>query len=91
MYTHKHTCTHINTHKHTCTHKNTHVYIHTYAFRCSNREVVVGDILVLSTGDIIVADGLVFERNTLKIFEGALTGESNAISKGKDSESELYL
>jgi magnesium-transporting ATPase (P-type) len=42
----------------------------------------VGDILVLSTGDIIVADGLVFERNTLKIFEGALTGESNAISKG---------
>jgi magnesium-transporting ATPase (P-type) len=50
--------------------------------RCSNRDVVVGDILVLSTGDIIVADGLVFERNTLKIFEGALTGESHAISKG---------
>mmetsp|Transcript_31673 Transcript_31673/g.77666 ORF Transcript_31673/g.77666 Transcript_31673/m.77666 type:complete len:1129 (-) Transcript_31673:386-3772(-) len=50
--------------------------------RVSNREVVVGDVLVLSTGDIIVADGLVFERNTLKIFEGALTGESHAISKG---------
>mmetsp|Transcript_24048 Transcript_24048/g.60400 ORF Transcript_24048/g.60400 Transcript_24048/m.60400 type:complete len:1187 (+) Transcript_24048:108-3668(+) len=49
----------------------------------SNRDVVVGDVLVLSTGDIIVADGLVFERNTLKIFEGALTGESHAISKGQ--------
>ncbi|EKX39660.1 hypothetical protein GUITHDRAFT_114157 [Guillardia theta CCMP2712] len=51
--------------------------------RVSNREVVVGDCVVLSTGDIICADGLVFERNTLKIFEGALTGESNAISKGQ--------
>jgi Ca2+ transporting ATPase len=50
--------------------------------RISNRDVVVGDVVVLSTGDIIVADGLVFERNTLKIFEGALTGESHAISKG---------
>uniref|UniRef100_A0A7S0ETC5 Calcium-transporting ATPase n=1 Tax=Hanusia phi TaxID=3032 RepID=A0A7S0ETC5_9CRYP len=51
--------------------------------RVSNREIVVGDCVVLSTGDIICADGLVFERNTLKIFEGALTGESNAISKGQ--------
>ncbi|EKX34203.1 hypothetical protein GUITHDRAFT_119620 [Guillardia theta CCMP2712] len=50
--------------------------------RVSTREIVVGDCVVLSTGDIICADGLVFERNTLKIFEGALTGESNAISKG---------
>ena len=53
-----------------------------FQIRVSTREIVVGDCVVLSTGDIICADGLVFERNTLKIFEGALTGESNAISKG---------
>ncbi|KAJ1482485.1 hypothetical protein T484DRAFT_1803807, partial [Baffinella frigidus] len=44
--------------------------------------VVVGDCVVLSTGDILCADGIIFERNTLKIFEGSLTGESHAIIKG---------
>eukprot|EP00286_Rhodomonas_abbreviata_P007986 CAMPEP_0181334288 /NCGR_PEP_ID=MMETSP1101-20121128/26162_1 /TAXON_ID=46948 /ORGANISM="Rhodomonas abbreviata, Strain Caron Lab Isolate" /LENGTH=1182 /DNA_ID=CAMNT_0023444219 /DNA_START=304 /DNA_END=3852 /DNA_ORIENTATION=- len=48
----------------------------------STREICVGDCVKLSTGDIICADGLVFERNTLKIYEGALTGESVSISKG---------
>jgi Ca2+ transporting ATPase len=50
--------------------------------RVSNRDIVVGDCVVLSTGDILCADGIIFERNTLKIFEGALTGESHAIIKG---------
>mmetsp|Transcript_6507 Transcript_6507/g.15343 ORF Transcript_6507/g.15343 Transcript_6507/m.15343 type:complete len:1163 (-) Transcript_6507:181-3669(-) len=50
--------------------------------RISNRDVVVGDCVVLSTGDILCADGIIFERNTLKIFEGSLTGESHAIIKG---------
>ena len=49
----------------------------------SVKEVVVGDTIVLSTGDILCADGLVYERNNLSIFEGPLTGESHPISKGK--------
>jgi magnesium-transporting ATPase (P-type) len=49
----------------------------------STREVVVGDTVVLSTGDILCADGIVYERNTLSIFEGPLTGESVPISKGQ--------
>jgi magnesium-transporting ATPase (P-type) len=49
----------------------------------STREVVVGDTVVLSTGDILCADGIVYERNTLSIFEGPLTGESHPIAKGQ--------
>ena len=49
----------------------------------STKEVVVGDTVVLSTGDILCADGIVYERNTLSIFEGPLTGESHPIAKGQ--------
>ena len=49
----------------------------------SVKDVVVGDTIVLSTGDILCADGIVFERNTLSIFEGPLTGESHPIAKGQ--------
>ena len=49
----------------------------------SVKEVVVGDTVVLSTGDILCADGIVWERNTLSIFEGPLTGESHPIAKGQ--------
>jgi Ca2+ transporting ATPase len=51
--------------------------------KISVKEVVVGDTIVLSTGDIICADGIVYERNTLSIFEGPLTGESHPIAKGQ--------
>jgi len=49
----------------------------------SVKEVVVGDTVVLSTGDILCCDGIVWERNTLSIFEGPLTGESHPIAKGQ--------
>ena len=43
--------------------------------------VVVGDILLLSAGDYICADGRVFESRGLKTEESAITGESLAIEK----------
>ena len=45
-------------------------------------DVVVGDILLLSAGDYICADGRVFESHSLQTEESAITGESLAIEKG---------
>lgn len=45
------------------------------------RELVQGDIVLLETGDYIPADGRVLESNALKVNEGMLTGESEAVEK----------
>ena len=47
----------------------------------SAEDVVVGDILLLSAGDYICADGRLFESHGLKTEESAITGESLAIEK----------
>ena len=47
----------------------------------SAEDVVVGDILLLSAGDYICADGRIFESYGLKTEESAITGESLAIEK----------
>ncbi len=44
-------------------------------------DVVVGDIIFLSSGDKIVADGRLIESNSLYVDESALTGESLAMQK----------
>ncbi len=44
-------------------------------------DVAVGDILLLSVGDYICADGRLFENHGLKTEESAITGESLAIEK----------
>ena len=49
--------------------------------RIPDYEVVAGDILVLKDGDPIAADARIFENNTLKINEAALTGESETVLK----------
>ena len=47
----------------------------------SAEDVVVGDILLLSAGDYICADGRIFESSGMKTEESAITGESLAIEK----------
>ena len=44
-------------------------------------EIVVGDLVILETGDKIVADGRLVECNGLKTDESTLTGESNRAAK----------
>lgn len=48
------------------------------------REIVVGDIVVLEAGDYVPADGRLIEAQTLKIVEGMLTGEAEAVLKHTD-------
>ena len=45
------------------------------------RELVVGDIVLLRTGERVPADGLILEANELKVNESLLTGESAEVSK----------
>lgn len=47
----------------------------THAMTIPRREVVVGDIAILNTGDEIPADGTLLEAVTLSIDESSLTGE----------------
>lgn len=46
-----------------------------------NEELVVGDVMVLDTGDNIVADGLYISGYGLSTDESALTGEADIIKK----------
>ena len=45
------------------------------------KEIVPGDILKISTGDILAADVRIIEANRLSIDEAALTGESEPVDK----------
>ncbi|CAK0781476.1 hypothetical protein CVIRNUC_005383 [Coccomyxa viridis] len=47
-----------------------------------NTDVLVGDVLLLNTGDKVIADGLVIESFGLVIDEASLTGESDPMHKG---------
>ena len=49
-----------------------------------NTHVVVGDLLLLDTGDKIVADGIVCKAFALVVDEASLTGESEPLTKGED-------
>ncbi|GFR48829.1 hypothetical protein Agub_g10782 [Astrephomene gubernaculifera] len=51
-----------------------------------NTEVVVGDVLLLDTGDKVVADGIVFEAHGLVLDEASLTGESDPIKKDAEHD-----
>lgn len=47
----------------------------------TQKEIVVGDIIMVETGDKIVADGRLLESNDLAVDESALTGESLPVNK----------
>jgi len=55
--------------------------------RIAGREVVRGDIIILSEGDRVPADGIVLSCNNLTIEESLLTGESVAVCKTESDES----
>ena len=54
------------------------------AVTLNQRDVVAGDILLLSTGDKIPADGRLLESTELSVDESALTGESVPVKKSAD-------
>eukprot|EP00210_Caulerpa_lentillifera_P000082 g78.t1 len=51
-----------------------------------NTELLVGDVLVLNTGDRVTADGVLFHNDDLIIDEASLTGESESVRKKLDSD-----
>lgn len=48
-------------------------------------EIVPQDVIFLETGDMVPADGVILEATELKLREDMLTGESEQVSKEKDS------
>lgn len=48
--------------------------------------LVPGDVLILSTGEMVPADAVVFEEDNLRLDESILTGESEDVSKKANSE-----
>ncbi len=51
-----------------------------------NVDVVCGDLLMLDTGDKIIADGILIETFGLVIDEASLTGESDPIKKNLEED-----
>ncbi|TMW66754.1 hypothetical protein Poli38472_014066 [Pythium oligandrum] len=51
----------------------------------SKYSIVVGDIVRVDLGDIICADGIVFDEKELKLDESAMTGESDLLTKNKEN------
>jgi hypothetical protein len=48
----------------------------------ASHEVVLDDVIVLSTGDRLVVDGMVVASSGLEIDESLLTGEADPVDKG---------
>jgi len=51
-----------------------------------NHDIVCGDVMILDTGDKIIADGILFETHGLVVDEASLTGESDPIKKKIESD-----
>jgi magnesium-transporting ATPase (P-type) len=49
--------------------------------RIPSRQLVIGDLLVLSEGDFVGADARLIQANALRVLEASLTGESEPVSK----------
>ncbi len=47
-------------------------------------EIVVDDVVLISAGDAVVADGIVLQAQFLEIDESLLTGESDSVAKRPD-------
>lgn len=51
-----------------------------------NKEITIGDIVVLSAGDMIPADLRILESKDLYVGQSSITGESDAVKKSAESE-----
>ncbi len=60
-------------------------------FRIPGREVVRGDVVVLTEGDRVPADGVLVSGDHLEIDESLLTGESVAVRKRSASQVPVKL
>ena len=49
-------------------------------------EVVPGDLVVIEGGDVVPADGVVIQSVDLMVDESLLTGESESVKKGKNTQ-----
>ncbi|EFN57544.1 hypothetical protein CHLNCDRAFT_6358, partial [Chlorella variabilis] len=56
-----------------------------------NHDVVVGDVMLLDTGDKIIADGFTIEVHGLVVDEASLTGESDPVKKGAELGQEPWV
>jgi P-type E1-E2 ATPase len=54
-------------------------------------ELVVGDIVLLSAGDVVPADGVFISGQSLKVDESAVNGEAEAISKDSHGNEDPFL
>ena len=50
-----------------------------------SKELVVGDIIILDTGDVIPADVRILKSNHLQVDQSSLTGESGPVTKTSDA------
>jgi len=57
-------------------------------FRVMKKEIVVGDLVIIETGEEIPADGEIVRSVSLQINESALTGESVPVAKYTKSDTE---
>ncbi|KAG7375894.1 hypothetical protein PHYPSEUDO_014908 [Phytophthora pseudosyringae] len=51
----------------------------------SKWSLLVGDVVRVDLGDILPADGMVFDEKELKMDESAMTGESDLLSKNREN------
>nr|CAB3224470.1 plasma membrane calcium-transporting ATPase 3 [Phallusia mammillata] len=49
-------------------------------------DIVVGDVTQVKYGDLLPADGVIIQSNDLKIDESSLTGESDHVKKGAETD-----
>jgi len=54
--------------------------------RINPMEIVVGDIIVMQAGDMIPADCVICDKNTVLVNESSLTGEPDDLKKNKDKD-----
>ncbi len=60
------------------------------AIQIATEEIVVNDLLLLEEGEVVAADGLIVTANDFSLNESVLTGESFAVTKTAEENSNVY-